>query len=57
MPWAIIALAVSGIIFGSFIVGRIIIQMPAMKDLGMLLLHSIIVGIGVILAGVKLRAK
>jgi hypothetical protein len=57
MSWAIIALGAIGVIVGSVIVGMIVIQMPAMKDIGMLALPSIIVGIGVILAGVKLRAK
>lgn len=57
MSWAIIALGAIGVIVGSVIVGIIVIHYPLMKDIGLLALPAIIVGIGVILAGVKLRAK
>jgi hypothetical protein len=57
MSWAIIALGAIGVIVGSVTVGMIVIQFPLMKDMGLLALPAILVGIGVILAGVKLRAK
>jgi len=52
MRYAIIALGAIGVI-----VGAIVIAMQPAQQIGMLALPSIIVGIGVALAGVKLRAQ
>ena len=52
MSYAIIALGAIGVI-----VGAVIIVMQPAQQIGMLALPSIIAGIGVALAGVKLRAK
>ena len=52
MRYAIIALGAIGAI-----VAAVMIPMQPMTEIGMLAIPSIIVGIGVALAGVKLRAK
>jgi len=52
MSYAIIALGAIGVI-----VGAVMIPMQAMTEIGMLAIPSIIAGVGIILAGVKLRAK
>ena len=52
MAYAIIALGAIGVI-----VGLIVIQGQPHIQIGMLALPAIIAGIGVILAGVKLRGK
>ena len=52
MSYAIIALGAIGVI-----VGGVIIAMPPVTQVDLLALPAIIVGIGLILAGVKLRAK
>lgn len=57
MHYAIIALGAIGVVVGGIIIGMIMIQAPVMKDVAMLALPSMIVGVGVILAGVKLRTK
>jgi len=52
MRYAIIALGAIGVI-----VGAVIIAMQPVQQIGLLALPSIIVGIGVALAGVKLKGK
>jgi hypothetical protein len=52
MRYDVIALGAIGII-----VGAVVIAMQPAQQIGMLALPSIIVGIGVALAGVKLRAQ
>ena len=52
MRYAIIALGAIGLI-----VGILVMKMQPVSQIGMLALPSVIVGIGLILAGVKLRAK
>ena len=52
MRYAVIALGAIGVILGA-----VMIPMQAMPEIGMLAIPSIIAGIGVALAGVKLRAK
>lgn len=52
MRYAIIALGAIGVIVGAVVIG-----MQPVTQIGMLAIPAIIVGIGVILAGVKLRAK
>jgi len=52
MRYDVIALGAIGII-----VGAVVISMQPAQQIGMLALPSIIVGIGVALAGVKLRAQ
>jgi hypothetical protein len=52
MRYAIIALGAIGVI-----VGAVIIVMQPVQQIGMLALPAIIVGIGVALAGVKLRTQ
>ena len=50
MSWAIIALGVIGLIFGSLI----LIQAP-MIEIGLFGVTGIVLGIGLVLIGVKLR--
>jgi hypothetical protein len=52
MSYAIIALGAIGVI-----VGAVIIVMQPAQQIGLLALPAIIAGIGVALAGIKLRAK
>lgn len=52
MWYAIVALGAIGVI-----VGAVVIVMQPAQQIGMLALPAIIVGIGIALAGVKLRAK
>jgi hypothetical protein len=51
MRYAVIALGAIGVI-----VGAVMIPMQTMTEIGMLAIPSIIAGIGIALAGVKLRA-
>lgn len=57
MHYAIVALGVTGVVVGGIVASMIMIQAPIMKSIAVLVLPSIILGIGVILAGIKLKTK
>jgi hypothetical protein len=55
--YAIIGLGAAGIVIGGVVLGMIMVQMPLMKDIGMLVVPAIILGVAVILTGLKLKSR